>query len=549
MKKTILHIILIIITAATFGQEKDTAYIDELIDKARNNTLIDPDLAMNLLEESYALSDKFQYSKGLGESLNLRGFVYFNRGLNDFALRSFTAAIPYYQEINDSIGLGKVYNNLGVVSYSIQKYPEALYFFNQSLYIQQKTENWINTIDIYNNVGGLYERLKQYDKAIRIHRKAIELSHIHNYPLGYSSALNNIGVVYENTNLIDSAIYYYSAAIESGPDFPDIQLALIHSNLARCYLQTGQLELSKMELDTALIHAEKIQSGTHMANIYELYAEYFEKKGDMENAYLYIKKYKDLKITLDEQNATGEFADFLFGEQQKQWDKEKDLMNAQIKLQKRYQLVLIILIGISLLVFLLFFINIRNRNALLKNRHKIAQMEARSVKEEMKNKERIAQLEKENLESEIKYKERQLTSLTLHLVTKNETLQEISKNMDQLSEEQGELKNSKSARKIRSIIRMNSDDESIWSSFFYHFEQVYPGFFKALKKTHPKLTSGEEKLCAYIVTNLNNKEIAHIFGISEASIKVKKNRLAKKLEIENAADLNTYLRSFIPEKA
>jgi len=297
-----------------------------------------------------------------------------------------------------------------------------------------------------------------------------------------------------------------------------------------------------------LIHAEKIQSGTHLANIYELYAEYFEQQGDHKNAYLFLKKFKDLKITLDEQNATGEFADFLFGEQQKQWDKEKELMNAKIKIQKRYQLVLIILIGISILVFLLLFISIRNRNALLKNRQEMAEIEARRIIEEMENKELIAQLEKKNLENEIQHKERQLTSLTLHLVTKNETLQEISKNMDQLSDEQSELKESKSAKKIRSIIRMNSNDESIWSSFFYHFEQVYPGFFKILKKNHPKLTGGEEKLCAYIVTNLNNKEIAHIFGISEASIKVKKNRLAKKLEIENAADLNNYLKTFVQEE-
>jgi len=548
MRKTLTYVILLFAATLGRGQEKDTAYINELISEARQNTLVDPDYAMSLLDESYVLSDKLQYSKGLGESLNLRGFVYFNRGLSDFALRSFTSAIPYFQDINDSIGLGKVYNNLGVVSYSIQKYPEALYFFNQSLYIQQKTENWQNIIDIYNNVGGLYERLKQYEKAIKIHRKAISLSKDHNYTLGYSSALNNIGVVYENTGNTDSAIHYYSAAIESGSNFPDIQLALIHSNLARCYLNTGNSERCKNELDTALLHAEKIQSGTHLASIYELYADYFEQQGDTKNAYLYLKKYKDLKVSLDEQNATGEFADFLFSVEQKQWDKDKELMNAQIKLQKRYQLLLIILIGISLLVFLLLFISIRNRNALLKNRQELAETEAQRVMEEMANRERISQLEKEKLESELHHKERQLTSLTLHLVTKNETLQEISKNMDQLSEEASELKNSSSAKKIRSIIRMNSDDESIWSSFFYHFEQVYPGFFKTLKNKHPKLTSGEEKLCAYIVTNLNNKEIAHIFGISEASIKVKKNRLAKKIEIDNAADLNTYLRSFIPEE-
>lgn len=546
MKKTLIYIIVFLITSSLYSQEKDTAYINDLIGRAKEKTLIDPDLALTLLDESYALSDKLQYTKGLAESLNLQGFVYFNRGLTDFALRSFTTALSFYQEINDSIGMSKVYNNLGVVSYSINKYPEALYFFNQSLYIQQKTENWRNIIDIYNNVGGLYERLKQYDKAISLHRKAIELAKEHDYGLGFSSALNNIGVVFENTGLTDSAIFYYSAAVTCSNEIPDIQLALMHSNLARCYLLIGEMQKCKSELDTALIHAEKIQSGTYLASIYELYADYYEKQGNTERAYYYLVKYKDLKSKLDEQNVTGEFADFLFSVQQKQWDKEKQLMNEQIKLQKRYQLVLIFLIGLSILMFLLFFVTIRNRNALLKKKQELSETESLRVKEEMKNKERISQLEKDKLESEILHKERQLTSLTLHLVTKNETLQEINKNMDQLSDEMNDIKSHKNVKKIHSIIKMNSTDETIWSSFFYHFEQVYPGFFIALKAKHNKLTSGEEKLCAYILTNLNNKEIAHIFGISEASIKVKKNRLAKKLNIENAADLNSYLRSFTP---
>lgn len=550
MKKALLLIFFLfaLTLCQVYAQKKDTTYINDLIDKVHEITLVNPDYAMSLLDESYALSDELKYTKGLAKSLNLKGVVYFNWGLHDFALRSFTESLQFFQEINDSIGISIVYNNLGVLSYNIEKYPEALYFFNQSLYIQQKIENWINIIDIYNNIGSIYERLKQYDKAIKIHRKSIALSNKHNYPLGYSSALNNIGVVYENTGQTDSAIFYYKSAIENGYDFPGIQLALIHSNLARTYLNTGRMDLCKTELDTAKYYAEKIQSNTHLASIYELYAEYYEKQGNIKNAYSYLKKYKDIKVTLDEQNTTGEFADFLFSVQKKQWDKDKEQMNAQIRLQKKYQIVLIILIGISLLVFFLLFVSIKNRNALLKNRNKIAEIEALRVKEEMENKERIAKLEKEKLEVELKHKERQLTSLSLHLATKNEILQEINKNMGQLIKVQNKLKSNKIVQKIRSIIKMNLNDESIWNSFFFHFEQVYPRFFKILRNKHPNLTSGDEKLCAYIVTNLNNKEIAHILGISETSIKVKKNRLAKKLAIDNAAELNIYLKSFVQEQ-
>ena len=546
MKRILLFIILLL----SFGlfskaQESDTIIIDSLLNQVRQFTLSDPDKAMSILDKTSSMSNELNYTKGIAESLNLIGFVYFNWGLNNFALRSFTTALTYFEKINDSIGLSKVYNNLGVVSSTINKYQEALYFFNKSLNIQKNTDNWDNIIDIYNNIGVLYERLEQYERAIQIHRDAMSLSTKHEYILGYSSALNNIGVIYENTTNTDSAIFYYSAAVNYSQDIPNIQLSLMYSNLARTYLSIGELDKCKTALDSGLVHAKAGNFNTYIASIYELYAEYYEESENTEKAYYYLKKHKELNKKLNEQNSEGEFSDFIFSVQRKQWDKEKQLMQEQILLQKRYQFLLILFIIITILVFILLFINIKNRNALLKKKQELSETEALRIAEEMENRNKISFLEKEKLENEILHKERQLTSLTLHLVTKNETLHEINKNLDLVSEKHHIIKQHNSFKKVRSIIKMNSADESIWRSFFFHFEQVYPGFFTALNKKHSKMTSGEEKLCAYIITNLNNKEIAHIFGISEASIKVKKNRLSKKLSLSNASNLSSYLIGFI----
>ena len=181
---------------------------------------------------------------------------------------------------------------------------------------------------------------------------------------------------------------------------------------------------------------------------------------------------------------------------------------------------------------------------MLDQKHALAESEKRRLAEELENKAIIAQLEKDKLTNELQMKERQLTSMTMHIVTKNETLQEIEKNIDQFVSSNSEKGNDTSLKKIQSIIRMNAGDEAVWNNYFYHFDQVYPGFFKVLSEVHPDVTQGEQKLCAYILINLSNKEIAHVMGISEASIKIKKNRLSKKLKLDIASDLTAYLRKF-----
>jgi len=70
-------------------------------------------------------------------------------------------------------------------------------------------------------------------------------------------------------------------------------------------------------------------------------------------------------------------------------------------------------------------------------------------------------------------------------------------------------------------------------------------FYTKLLEKHPNLTSNDLKLCTLVVLNLPNKEIAISKNISTNSVKVVKNRLKKKLNLNTETKLNQYLKDFL----
>jgi len=138
-----------------------------------------------------------------------------------------------------------------------------------------------------------------------------------------------------------------------------------------------------------------------------------------------------------------------------------------------------------------------------------------------------------NLKQDIENKNKELASSTMSLIKKNEFLNKIK----------NELKNTSDDEKLVSVIQIidkninNSDD---WKMFEEAFNNADKGFFKKIKKVHPKLTANDLRLCMYLRMNLSSKEIAPLLNISPRSIEIKRYRLRKKINLERNVNLNDY---------
>src|SRR4030095_10882544 len=83
--------------------------------------------------------------------------------------------------------------------------------------------------------------------------------------------------------------------------------------------------------------------------------------------------------------------------------------------------------------------------------------------------------------------------------------------------------------------------EEDWEKYKTLFEKVYPGFFLKLKEMVPDITVAERRIAALSGLHLNTKQMPAMLGISPDSVYKSRQRLRKRLQLDDEAATETYL--------
>ena len=76
---------------------------------------------------------------------------------------------------------------------------------------------------------------------------------------------------------------------------------------------------------------------------------------------------------------------------------------------------------------------------------------------------------------------------------------------------------------------MTLQEQRLVFHLIQELEQSHSSYLGNLKDKNPNLTPHELRLCAYMKSNLSNKEIATILNIQPDSVKKAKQRLRRKI--------------------
>jgi len=133
-------------------------------------------------------------------------------------------------------------------------------------------------------------------------------------------------------------------------------------------------------------------------------------------------------------------------------------------------------------------------------------------------------------EAEIKFKRNQLTEATYKVIKFNNALITIKQYIKE--------KNYSDA--LRTISLFQSGDFG-FESFLHKFNELYPDFIQNLSLRYPQLTKTDIKICVLITAGLKSVEIAEMLNISDISVAKYRNRIRKKLDLEQNADIAQYL--------
>ena len=96
--------------------------------------------------------------------------------------------------------------------------------------------------------------------------------------------------------------------------------------------------------------------------------------------------------------------------------------------------------------------------------------------------------------------------------------------------------------KVKHSLDTDLADSKGWSNLMTLFEGQKPQFVKKLMKQAPDLSPLDQKICAFLVLDLNTRTIAQMLNITEASLLNRRSAIRKKLALNRTMDLQTYLQ-------
>ncbi|AGC77480.1 YXYXY domain-containing protein [Nonlabens dokdonensis] len=146
----------------------------------------------------------------------------------------------------------------------------------------------------------------------------------------------------------------------------------------------------------------------------------------------------------------------------------------------------------------------------------------------------LVELRNAKLRSDIEHRNRELAISTMAMIKKNETLNELKSELENLPK-------TKESKSLKKMLDKNLNSKQDWLTFEEAFNNADKDFFKKIKELHPSLSSGDLRLCVYLRLNLSSKEIAPLLNISPRSVEIKRYRLRKKLALSREESLTSYI--------
>jgi len=434
-----------------------------------------------------------------------------------------------YRDVNDQDGK---LDRLAFVYYHLNNFNESIRNLHLSLKYPIKSKR--RHISLLNTIGQSYRELFEPDSARKYFRLSRELALRSKDTAWIGITSGNLGRLYLSENSYAKAKpfmqEYYECSLATKDSALVIEALAGLGDIARA---SGQVDLALQNLkqaetilDKAFVSGDMpFESYMRKQYLYSVYSRTWDARGDAVRSLIYLKEANKIKDSIERRAKLSKNTAIqqLFEAEQtnnqfRLLEKEK-----QTAVMKQY-----LLIAIGLLFIIIF--------ALLYSR----QIRERKIQ---KQKENLLKLEKEKAQSDLQYAQEQLEEYLRNIRQKTEMLDNTQSEMDSLRQQYRiPAEDEQAVLQKLSYATILTDDD--WTKFKILFEKVHAGFFLKLKAAYPGLTPAETRLCCLIKLGLNSHEMAAMMGISTMSIKKNRQRLRKKISLDETQKLEALFSNF-----
>jgi len=201
-------------------------------------------------------------------------------------------------------------------------------------------------------------------------------------------------------------------------------------------------------------------------------------------------------------------------------------------------IVVVLLVVLGWVTFSRQRLKIKNEQILSERNRHIYETQKELMQVELANR----QLQEDRLMEELEIKKKGLTSYTLHIIQKNQSLEDLRNKLEILIKDD-KRDQKKQLQQLIQQINQNFNHDQYWNEFRETVEQIHQPFFDSLKKHSEDLTGNDLRMLSLIKLNMASKDMAILLGISQDSLRVSRYRLKKKLNLDQGASLTGFVQS------
>lgn len=274
----------------------------------------------------------------------------------------------------------------------------------------------------------------------------------------------------------------------------------------------------KYAIDATKLMEDKPYFLRFKAEVLKCFADIAYLKGNQSDERKYLKEYIYLKEALDKQVDNEEIKKISWKFEFEKY--EKRFLNNELKqksLKRTYSLV-----GLSILLLGAVSILLLGRS-----RHKV---KIKNI--ELEKKQLQLAYEKQILDKELGTVKNSLTEFVETINQNNEIIASLRKELSNTTGVDEAFKN-KVTNELNEMLKSHLLTQERWIEFKKNFDLMHPNYLNDLKNENQLLTEYDLRIMALTKLGLSNRSMADLLGISIEGIKKAKQRLKKKISIDN----------------
>ena len=478
--------------------------------------------ASNIMDTNIEVFKKYNDSLHLANAYLIKGSIALYQGFSTIALTESYNALKIHQGLKNNLRIGDALLQIGIIYQSTDDHQKAVDIFEESIILYDKANNEQTKAQALNYIAYSYIKLKKFNEAEAYSKEALEISKKLKYNANIARTYKQLGFLeYERGNFNEALTYSKKSY--------DLWLEVSSTNnQARTLLDIGKSYIGNKDYQTAIKYLNKCIDLAKQTNDNDILARVLYEKsialeelGEYKASLTFFKENKKISdsiFTTERNKATQELKTIYETEKKEReivlQKNEIDFLEQKAKVSNLQRLLLGGGLILSLLVVGFGYYGFRQK--IKRNKS-----------------------EKEKLDNELTFKKKELTTHALHLAKKNEVL-------ENLKQQAQELKSAQNIGGYQHLIRtidFDLQDDNNWENFSNYFQQVHKDFNSKIKQQYPTISATELRFLSLVKMNLSSKEIASILNISNEGIKKARYRVRKKLGLNANESLEALILS------